>query len=158
MAHNGIEALVDLTIKTARRRASAADTAIGIIAALRWIHAVLDEQGPLFASQMDATVRDVLIAHNLGRNDMPQAVPLPEPGAEAAFAVAVLEDAAQTCAALNAHTPDNSALFAAICLFATRLIATLGGTPDIRRLYDRVWAAGVADPDGMPRESAISLH
>jgi hypothetical protein len=158
MAHNGIEAVIDLAIRTARRRASREDTVLGLIAGLRRIRAALDEKGPTLASQLDATVRDVLIARNLGGREVPKPAPLPEPGPGMWFATTVLEDAAQTCLALNGHTQDNSAVQAAICLLADRLVGQLGGAPDIRRLYDRLWAKQADDDCGAGRESAVSLH
>src|SRR3954451_18400128 len=60
MAHDGIAAVVDLAIGTARRRASKTDIALGLIAALRRIRGVLDDEGPARAGQFDATVRDVV--------------------------------------------------------------------------------------------------
>jgi len=157
MAHDGIAAVVDLAIGTARRRASKGDVALGLIAALRRIRAALDEESPARAGQLDATVRDIVIAHNLGRREIPASVALPEPGPGAALAITVLDDTAETCLALNAHTPDGSALQAAICLIAHRLLLELGGTPDIRRLYDRLWAARDEAAEPEPA-AAVSLH
>jgi hypothetical protein len=158
MAHSGIEAIIELAIKTARRRASSDDIAAGLIAALRRIRAALDEESPKMASQMDATVRDVLIAANLGRREAPAPIAIPAPGHDAGFASLVLEDAALTCLALNAHTDDNSALHAAICLFAARLVAELGGAPDIGAVLDRLWAGATETGEITAVPASASLH
>ena len=158
MVHHGIEAVIELAIKTARRRAPSGDVAAGLVAALRRIRAALDEESPTMASQLDATVRDVLIAANLGRREVPPPVPLPAPGAAAPFASIVLEDAALTCIALNAHTPDNSALHTAICVFAARLVAELGGTPAIGTVLDSIRAGRSDGSDTTPIPVSASLH
>jgi hypothetical protein len=158
MAQNGIEAVIELAIRTARRRAPSGDIAAGLVAALRRIRAALDEESPTMASQMDATVRDVLIAAGLGRRAVPAPVALPEPGPAATFASIVLEDAALTCLALNAHTEDNSALHAAICLFAARLVAELGGAPAIGAVLDRIRAGRSDGSEATALPVSASLH
>jgi hypothetical protein len=158
MTHSGIEAVIELAIRTARRRAPSGDIAMGLVAALRRIRAALDEESPIMASQLDASVRDVVIAANLGRREVPAPVALPEPGPAAAFASIVLDDAALTCLALNAHTEDNSALHAAICVFAARLVAELGGAPAIGAVLDRIRASGPGGSEATVSPLSASLH
>jgi hypothetical protein len=158
MAHSGIEAVIELAIKTARRRAPSGDIAAGLVAALRRMRAAVDEESPARASQLDATVRDVLIAANLGRREVPAPVTLPEPGQAGGFASVVLEDAALTCLALNAHTEDNSALHAAICCFAARLVGELGGAPAIGAVLDRIHAGASDGCETTAIPVSASLH
>ena len=140
---HAVEGVLQIAFRIIEARSSTEHVAVGIIAALRRLHAAVHELGgEAMASSMRATLRDIIMAHNLERlretRRVPQPVPLPAPTPEARFAVAVLEDAANSCLALNTLTPDNGCLHLAICLLAERLIDTLGGAPDYGAFADRL--------------------
>jgi hypothetical protein len=140
---HAVQAVLQVAFRTAEARSSAEHVAIGVIAALRRLHAAVHEAGgEAMASFMRATLRDVILARNLEclreTTRVPQPVPLPAPTPSARFAIAVLEDAANSCLMLNALTPDNGCLHLAIRLLAERLIDTLGGAPDYGTLADRL--------------------
>jgi hypothetical protein len=76
-------------------------------------------------------------------------------------AVAIFEDAANTCLQLNALTPDNWALGAAINLLTDRLIALLGGPPDLDAVVRQISATPEKALGGalaIPSAPGLSVH
>lgn len=150
-----IQGLIEIACRVAGQRgASAEDVALGIVAALRRIHTVVQEASDSLALTMREMLRDVIIRHNLDQlratEALPTSAPLPEKGGAAArLAVAVFEDAANSCLGLNALTPDNQAVAAAAHILLERLIQILGGAPDYRALIDRITDSAAGPPGAL---------
>jgi hypothetical protein len=136
-----IETLFEDAFRLARAHAGNGDLAHAALAGLRLLRRAADRMaGQNLARGIDATVRDELLADALRRRAAswrdPAPVPLPEPGAGLRRAAALVENAAANALALNASTPDNSALDAAVRSLARRLPDLLGGTPDREAVID----------------------
>ncbi len=146
MPQNGhvIAAILETTVQTAQRRGASKElVALGIIAALRRIHAAVEEASEAMALGVRATILNLITARNLerlrGTKTTPVPAPLPEAGSSQDWAViALFEDAANSCLALNAFMAGNDAIDQAILLLTERLIAVLGAPPDYAKLIDRI--------------------
>ena len=136
-----VDGLLDIAFRTVERRAAAdEEIALGIVAALRRLHAAAFESGgETTALRLRAALRDAIIAENLERlrrsRRTPPAVALPalQPGGR--FAMAVLEDAVDSCLALQSG---GDLVDRASRLLIGRLIDVLGGAPSYGAIVDRV--------------------
>ena len=139
-----VDGILELAFRTVeRRQASNEAVALGIVAALRRLHAAAFEAGGEdMALGLRATLRDALIAANLERQrrtgQTPPASDLPPLAESARFAMAVLEDAAHSCLALHAVVPDGASLERATRILVRRLIDVLGAAPGYAALVDRI--------------------
>lgn len=150
-----IETLFEDAFRLARAHAGNGDLAHAALAGLRLLRRAAGRMaGPNLARGVDAAVRDELLADALRRRAAswrdPAPVPLPEPGPGLRRAAALVENAAANALALNAATPDNSALDAAIRSLARRLPDLVGGPPDREAVTDALRQGG----DGEERPPA----
>jgi hypothetical protein len=151
-----IDGVLEIAARVAEGRGSSKeDIALGIIAALRRIHAVVGEACEGLALSLRMQISDLIVAHNLERlrqtGSVPAAAPLPEPAlASARVAVAVFDDAANSALALNALTPSNAGIELAVRGLVQRLLGVLGGAPDYRLLVDRIASDEAAPPTLLP--------
>lgn len=125
-----VGAILATAISAAEKRASRADVAHGVIAALRHLRATADEQaGDAMASAIDAAVRQHLPAKPLSRAGAAMNV-LPPAGPGAAAAATIMESAADSCLAVNAHAPDNEPLEIAVNALTLQMLRHLDGPPE----------------------------
>jgi hypothetical protein len=147
-----IQGVLDIAFRVAEGRSSSdEDVALGLIAALRRIHVAAEEMHEGMALRLRGEIRDIIIAHNLERLRESKALPspaaLPKPNQSSArLAIALLEDAANSCLALNALTPNNECVKLAVHLLMRRLIAAVGGAPDYSQLIDRIAGPAAGSP------------
>ncbi len=132
-----VQAVIASALHAARERSGPGDVAHGLIAGLRHLRTAADEQGGYaVAAAIDTAVRTRILAENLeaARRDgrRPDPVALPAAGPALAVATAILENAADSCLAVNAHAPDNGPLEIAVFALTGQLIQHLGGAPDWR--------------------------
>jgi hypothetical protein len=163
---DAVELVINMAFSAASKRGGKDDVILGTIAALRRIRAAAEEAGgrPAVAA-VDDTIRHIGVTHNARRLGRTRAAPvparLPEPRSSARVAVAIFEDAANTCLQLNALTPDNWALGAAINLLTDRLIALLGGPPDLDAVVRQISATPEKALGGalaIPSAPGLSVH
>jgi len=136
-----VDVLIDSAFGTARAQATPADLVHAALAGLRLLRRAADRfAGSNMAAGIDATIRDELLTDALRRRAVslhdPAPIPLPRPGPGLSRAAALVENAAATCLALNAATPDNSVLDAAVRRIAARIPELLGSAPDREALID----------------------
>lgn len=125
-----VGAILATAISAAEKRASPADVAHGVIAALRHLRATADEQaGDAMASAIDAAVRQHLPAGPLSQI-RPTVSVLPPAGPGAATAAMIMESAADSCLAINAHAPDNGPLEIAVNALTLQMLRHLDGAPE----------------------------
>jgi hypothetical protein len=129
-----ISAILATALSAAEKRAGPADVAHGVIAALRHLRATADEEaGYTMAAAIDTTVRQHLLAGGMselrrtGRGPVFTALPPAGPGAAAA--ALIMESAADSCLAINAHAQDNEPLEIAVNALALQIGRHLGGEP-----------------------------
>lgn len=129
-----VGAVVASAVSAAEKRASPADVAYGVVAALRRLRAAADEEaGYAMAAAVDTAIRRNLLAGSLaelrrtGRN--PPHVVLPTAGPGAASAAAIMESAADSCLAINAYAPDNGPFEAAVGVLTHQIGRHLDGEP-----------------------------
>lgn len=127
-----VGAILATAISAAEKRASPGDVAHGVMAALRHLRATADEEaGDAMASAIDDAVRQHLIGG--APSDLrggATATALPAAGPGAAVAAAIMESAADSCLAVNAHAPDNSPLEIAVNALTFQMLRHLSGAPD----------------------------
>ncbi len=158
-----IEAVIGSAFERAAQRAGAGDLAHGLLAALRRIRLVVDAQvGYSGACQIDDGIQDILVQRALAAYDStaPEAMPLPPFGPSTARAVAILEDAAMSCLALNAWFPGNSAVSLAVAVLTSRLVDCLGGVPDRDTVFSRLRKPASPDDDTVDEDrwSTLAVH
>lgn len=129
-----VSAILATAISAAEKRASSADVAHGVLAALRHLRAAADEEaGYTMAAAIDTTVRQHLLANVMAERRRvghePDEVLLPPAGPGASVAAAILESAADSCLAVNAHAPDNEPLEIAVNALAGQIGRHLNGLP-----------------------------
>jgi len=129
-----VSAILATAISAAEKRASPADVAHGVIAALRHLRATADEEaGYAMAAAIDTAVRQHLLAGGMAdlrlNGHGPAAAALPPAGPGAAAASAILQSAADSCLAINAHASDNEPLEIAVGALTRQIARHLGGEP-----------------------------
>ncbi|WP_247887351.1 hypothetical protein [Azospirillum sp. SYSU D00513] len=162
-----VGAILGTALNAASRRGSAPDVVHGLIAGLRLLRtAVEQEAGYAMAAAVDSAIRTRLLVDNLSKlrssGIEPDSVPLPTPGPEATAAVAIFENAAKSCLAVNAHAEDNTPLEQALFAFTSQLLQELGGAPAWAELMrelrlskegQRVVAMAI-----LPNDGAATVH
>jgi len=137
------ETILDGAWHAASRRASCEEMAVACVAALRRLHQVIEESaGETGAAIFRGCIRQLALQaalRHLGRVQKPTAA-LPDAMPSARLACAMLEDAANSCVALNAAAEDNGPLCHATEFLVERLFALLGGMPDANELIDQIVA------------------
>lgn len=124
-----VGAILATAISAAEKRASPADVAHGVIAALRHLRATADEQaGDAMAAAIDAAVRQHFPQGPLAPRPIVSALPPAGPGAAAA--ATIMESAADSCLAVNAHAPDNGPLEIAVNALTLQMLRHLDGPPE----------------------------
>lgn len=124
-----VGAILATAISAAEKRASPADVAHGVIAALRHLRATADEQaGDAMASAIDAAVRQHLPQGPLALRPVVSVLPPAGPGA--ATAAMIMESAADSCLAINAHAPDNGPLEIAVNALTLQMLRHLDSAPE----------------------------
>jgi hypothetical protein len=140
-----IEALIEVAFHVAARRSEPEELALGILAGLRRLHQQQAEESVIVAATMRGMIGDLLLERRLGqvRGDgtAPPPVALPEERASARVAMAVFEDAANSCLAFLPVLPEGEGLEIASRTLVDHLVEVLGGVPDYG-----VLAARVSDP------------
>jgi hypothetical protein len=163
---DAVELVINMAFSAASKRGGKDDVVLGTIAALRRIRTAAEEAGgrPAVAAVGD-TIRQIVLMHNARQLGWTGAAPvparLPEPQSSARVVVAIFEDAANTCLQLNAMTPNNWALGTAINLLTDRLIALLGGAPDLDAVVAQISGTHVKALGGalaMPSAPGLSIH
>jgi len=142
-----IEALIEVAYHVAARRSGEAELALGIIAGLRRLHRAAAEESVFAAAAMRGAIGDLLLERRLGEfadenSTPPPPVSLPAEHVAARVAMAVFEDAANSCLAFMPLLPDEEGLAIASRALVERLVSVLGGVPDYGTLADRI-----ADPE-----------
>jgi len=133
-----IEAVIESALERAARTARPGDVALALLAALHRIRSMVAGQaGYAAACSLDDSVRETMIerALTLFGTGAPSAVPVPARTPAAERAIAILEDAAMSCLALNAWFPGNTAMNIAVTTLASRLVDCAGGIPDWSRIF-----------------------
>jgi hypothetical protein len=138
-----VDAIIDSAWQAASNRGTSADLACGVLAALRRLRQVIEDNAGETASGIFlASVRQVVMESTLARirvhHARPKPVPLPQPRLESRVSCAILEDAANTCLALNCQADDNSPLCQATETLLHRLFDLTGGTPDTDEITERI--------------------
>ena len=141
-----VDTIIDGAWKAASNRATSDDLACGVLAALRRLHQVVEENaGETAAGIFLASVRQVVIQATLQRirfnRKLPSPASLPQPLPQSRRACAILEDAANACIAVNCQADDNGPLCDATEKLLSRLFDLLGGTPDTDALVSRIAGA-----------------
>jgi hypothetical protein len=141
-----VDTILDGAWKAASNRANTDDLACGILAALRRLHQVVEENGGETAAGIFlASVRQVVMQATLQRIRFHAKLPIPvklsPPRPQSRRACAILEDAANACLALNCQADDNGPLCDAMEKLLTLLFDLLGGTPETDDIVSRVAAA-----------------
>lgn len=128
-----IEPVIDHSLIIANSRGSVGDVAHGLVAALKRIRAVIeDDGGYTMVSTLDGAIRDRLIIRGLravrsGERELPVIMPVPGPRALAAETIMVA--AADTCVLYGADEPTTAGLFYTAFTLVDRLIEALHGAP-----------------------------
>jgi len=128
-----IEPVIDHSLTIANRRASVADVAHGLIAALKRIRSALEEVGGYsMVSILDGSIRDRLIIRGLravrsGEHELPARIPVAGP--RALVTETIMVAAAETCVIYGADQPDVSGLLYAAFMLVDRLIEVLHAAP-----------------------------
>ncbi|HTH97130.1 MAG TPA: hypothetical protein VL574_06900 [Stellaceae bacterium] len=138
-----IEQLIDEGLAQARVRASCADVAYGLVAALKRIYALIEEiAGPTTMPMLDGCLRNRIILRSLRltpRLAGPAAsLPLPVAGPHAALAETILVSAAESCLATKSLTSEEGDIFMLAFIMIDRLFELLGGVPDAGELLARL--------------------
>lgn len=125
-----VGAILATAISAAEKRASPADVAHGVIAALRHLRATADEEaGDAMAAAIDAAVRQHFPQGRLSSSGAAAGF-LPPAGPGAAAAAMIMESAADSCLAVNAHAPDNGPLEIAVNALTLQMLRHLDGPPE----------------------------
>ncbi|HYD99612.1 MAG TPA: hypothetical protein VEH84_09525 [Alphaproteobacteria bacterium] len=157
-------ALIGTAVASAERRAGPAETAIAVLAALRRLRALIDEQAGFAAAALwDDSLREILLAQSLQRrargDEAAGALPVPSHSEGERRARAILEDAVQSTLMLNAVGPGNLAVQAATGILLGHLLRLLDGVPAAETLLAELRREpemrAVADPAGRPQ---FGLH
>jgi hypothetical protein len=128
-----IEPVIDHSLTIANRRASVADVAHGLIAALKRIRSAVEEVGGYnMVSMMDGSIRDRLIIRGLravrsGEHELPARIPVAGP--RALLAETIMVASAETCVIYSADHPDVSGLLYTAFMLVDRLIEVLHAAP-----------------------------
>ena len=155
-----IDTVIAVSVDRAARGAGKGDVAHGLLAGLRRIRGVVGAQaGYGAACALGDSIHDQILERSL-ENYGSAPVGLPPPGAGAARAASILEDAAMTCLTLNAYFPGNTALTLATRVMTLRLLDTVGGAP---AWSDVSTALGGAEADagedgGEDRWASLAVH
>ncbi|MBV8614807.1 MAG: hypothetical protein JOY66_13725 [Acetobacteraceae bacterium] len=127
-----VKALLASALRTALERACRPQVAAAILDALKLVRAAVDERnGFAAASQLDAGVRDLVLARTIchwsGLDGVPEAQPLPIGLPRSAIANAVIEDAVQSCLSLDAHSEHGVLLDITVTILSEALVLSLDG-------------------------------
>ena len=138
-----VETIIDSAWRAASNRSNSAELACGVIAALRRLRQVIEDNAGETASGIFlASVRQVVMQTTLRnirhQRKLPDPMPIPRSRPESRIACAILEDAANACLALNCQAEDNSPLCEATERLLNRLFDLLGGTPDTDEITSRI--------------------
>lgn len=126
-----VSAILATALAAAEKRASPGDVAHGVLAALRRLRATADEEaGDAMVAAIDAAIRQNLLTGGLTDRRGPATIAaLPPVGPGAAAAAVIMESAAESCLAVNAHAPDNEPLEIAVNALTFQIGRHLGGAP-----------------------------
>lgn len=129
-----VTAILASAISVAEERASSGDVVHGVLAALRHLRHTADEEaGYAMASAIDTSVRNSLLVSGMSERRRighePITAPLPPAGPGASIASIIMESAADSCLAVNAHAPDNEPLEIAVNALAMQIGSHLNGLP-----------------------------
>ena len=158
---NQLPSLIDTVIASsldrAARGAGRGDVAHGLLAGLRRIRGVVGAQaGYAAACAVADSIHDQILERSL-ESFGTAPVGLPTPGAKAARAATILEDAAMTCLTLNAYFPGNTALTLATRAMTQRLLETVGGAPAWGEVCDALCRRETEDEEAANEERWVSL-
>ncbi len=127
-----IGTVITASIERAAMGATKGDLVHGLLAGLRRIRTVVGLQsGYGAACAVDDSIHDQMLERSLETFGAAP-VGLPQPGAGAARAAAILEDAAMTCVTLNGYFPGNTAMTLAVWAMTERMLVVAGGVPHWR--------------------------